>query len=301
MVGTRILKSRPGLEPLIEPSEDYQEYNKVQDPFTIKEYLDPSPFPQRPDRWYNGSLMGVGGKDPFLFGPKGRLRALHSKITSQETPGSQPRAQYYRLIGDLLSQFFSFTILDPLIEELIASDNIRLPRAIDKAVSMVLACVEMYLRKNNRIILKETIITEIAEELGVEITRQKISAAKWFLAKFGFWEEYLHEINMATYEILRNLTLDIIASFPFPVQDNMMKFRRQLHRHSLILIENLAETRRRPQALEIYAHVIVSIAAEELLNAPIVTAEMLGDPKFNRRFHRAKRQFLDMLGIFPKS
>ncbi|MHA2495279.1 MAG: hypothetical protein ACXAEI_07315 [Candidatus Hodarchaeales archaeon] len=301
MVGIRILKSRPGLEPLIEPSEDYQEYNKIQDPFAIKEYLDPSPIPQRPDRWYNGSLMGVCGKDPFLFGPKGRLRALHSKITSQETPGSQPRAQYYRLIGNLLSQFFSFTILDPLIEELIGSDKIRLPRAIDKAISMVLACVEMHLRKNNRMILKESIIAEIAEELGVDITRQKISAAKWLLAKCGFWEDYLHEINMATYEVLRNLTLDIIASFPFPVQDNMMSFRRQLHQQSLILVENLAETRRRPQALEIYAHVIVSIAAEKLLNTPVVTAEMLGDPQFTKRFHRAKRQFMDMLGIFPKN
>ncbi|MFW9915675.1 MAG: hypothetical protein ACFFGZ_08685 [Candidatus Thorarchaeota archaeon] len=300
MVGTRILKSRSGLESLIEPHEDYQEDNEVQDPFTIKEYLDTSPFPQRPDRWYNGSLMGISSKDRLLFGPRGRLRALHSKITSQETPGSQPREQYYRLIGDLLSQFFSFTILDPLIEELVASDRIRLPRAIDKAISMVLACVEMHLRKNNRMILKESIIAEIAEELGVDITRQNIAAARWFLAKCGFWEDYLHEINMATYEILRNLTLDIITCFPFPMQDNMIRFRRQLHQNSLILIQRLAETRRRPQALEIYAHVIVSIAAEDLLNAPIVTAEMLGDPQFTKRFHRAKRQFMGMLEDIPK-
>ncbi|MFW9915676.1 MAG: hypothetical protein ACFFGZ_08690 [Candidatus Thorarchaeota archaeon] len=263
--------------------------------FKSTEYQDPSPFPQRPDRWYNGSLMGSGGKDSTLFGPKGRLRSLHSKITSQETPGYQPRSQHYRLIGDLLSHFFSFGILDPIIEELTTCENIRLPRETDEAVSIVLAAVEMYLRKNNRMILKESIIAEIAAEFALDITRKKISAARWFLAKGGFWQEHLHEINTTTYEILRTLVLEVITNNQFPVQDDLFSFRRQLYQRCNALIDIIEKNSRRPQFLEIYAHAIVQIAAEEALGSRVRISTGHGKPNFGTRVYRVKKLILDMM------
>ncbi|MFX0116816.1 MAG: hypothetical protein ACFFB3_19870 [Candidatus Hodarchaeota archaeon] len=263
--------------------------------FKSTEYENPSNIPQRPNRWYNGSIMGNGGGNSTLFGPNGRLRSLHTRITSQETPGSQPRSRLYRLVGDILSQFFPFEILDPLIEELTTSKSIRLPQAIEEAVCIVLAAVEMFLRKCNRTILKEKVISEIGDELGMDIDRKKIAAAKWFLARGGFWKDHLHEISTATYEILQNLTLEIITSYPFPVQENSAEFRRQLFHRCMLLINHLSETRRRPQNLEIYAHVLVSLAAESLLNSHVLTSDLLGDSHFNTRVHRAKRQFFEML------
>lgn len=276
--------------------------NRYEKPLRFKttEYLDPSTVPQRPERWYNGSLMGAGGNNTVLFGPHGRLRSLHTKITSQETPGSQPRSQLYRRVGDNLSQFFSCTILDPLIEELTALKPLRLPQDEEEAICVVLAAVEMYLRKSHRMILKEKIIADIATELGIDIDRKKLITAKWLLAKNGFWQEYLHEINTATYEILRNLTLEIIANFSFPIPDGFVDFRRQLFHRCGNFIGYLAETRRRPQALEVYAHVIVSLAAEALLGAPILTSQMLENAHFDARVYRAKRQLLEMLSTRQK-
>ncbi|MFX0116932.1 MAG: hypothetical protein ACFFB3_20460 [Candidatus Hodarchaeota archaeon] len=283
--------------------ELHDEYeNSYKDYFQFKsaEYQDPSLLPQRPDRWYNGSLMGAGGRDTTLFGSNGRLRSLHTKITSQETPGSQPRGQYYRLVGDILSQFFSFSILDPLIDELISIENFRLPRAMDEAVSVVLAAVEMHLRKHNRMILKEVVIAEIAEELGIDISRSKITAAKWFLAKGGFWKEHLYDINTATYDILRNLTLELIANYQFPAQDDMIGFRRQLYHRCQTVIESIEKSARRPQVLEVYAHAIASIAAEEILGISVDTAKQVGNSSFSISVYRAKRQILDILSTSSK-
>ncbi|MFX0117164.1 MAG: hypothetical protein ACFFB3_21645, partial [Candidatus Hodarchaeota archaeon] len=287
-------ESRSGLKFPDGSSKDCEKRYETFPQFKTTQYQNPSTISQRPHRWYNGSLMGSGGKNPILFGTNGRLRLLHTKITSQETPGSQPRSQLYRFVGDVLSQFFSFAILDPLIEELIGLASIRLPRAFDEAVCVVLAAVEMYLRKYHRTILKEKVIGEISRELSVNINRQKLINARWFLAKAGFWHEHLHEISTATYEILRNLTLEVVTSFPFPLKDSLARFRRKLRQCCVILINHLAETRRRPQALEIYAHVIVSLAAESLLNTPVLTSEPLGDPRLNKRVYRAKRQFFEM-------
>lgn len=262
--------------------------------FKSSEYQDPSSLPQRPDRWYNGSLMGVGGKNSTLFGSNGRLRSLHTKITSQETPGSQPRGQHYRLVGDILSQFFSFSILDPLIEDIISMENFRLPRALDEAISIVLAAIEMHLRKNNRMILKEAIIAEITIELGLDISRKSITTAKWLLAKSGFWKEHLYEINTATYDILRNLTLEVIANSQFPVQSNVT-FRRQLYHRCQTVIDFIEKYGRRPQVLEVYAHAIAGIAAEELLQMSVNISKHVGNSCFATSVYRAKRQILNML------
>ncbi|MFQ5976562.1 MAG: hypothetical protein ACE5OZ_00345 [Candidatus Heimdallarchaeota archaeon] len=279
-----------------EESQDEEETKYEDSPrFKSAEYQDPSSVPQRPDRWYNGSLMGTGGKDSTLFGSNGRLRSLHTKITSQETPGSQPRGQHYRLVGDILSQFFSFSILDPLIEEIIAIEKLRLPRALDEAVSIVLAAVEMYLRKNNRMILKDRIIGEIANEIGLEISRKSITTAKWLLAKGGFWKEHLYEINTATFDILRNLTLEVIANFQFPVQENVKTFRRQLYHRCQTVIDFIEKNGRRPQVLEVYAHAIASIAAEELLQTSVNTTKDIANSCFATSVYRAKRQILNIL------
>ncbi|MFW9916835.1 MAG: hypothetical protein ACFFGZ_14615 [Candidatus Thorarchaeota archaeon] len=259
------------------------------------EYQDPSPSSQRPERWYNGSLMGYNKKSSELFGPKGRLRALHVKITSQETPGSQPRDQLYRLIGDVLSQFFPSALLDPLVEELVNLESIRLPQAVDEAICVVLASVDLYLRRYKRTLLKEKLIEEIASELNVDINRKKILGARWFLAKKGFWQEYLGDITTATYEILRNLTVEAITEVPSPNQEDLSDFRRRLYHQCMALIDCLAKTRRRPQGLEIYAHVIASIAAEKLLKKSVLTSRSLRDPKFDSRVYRGKRQFCKML------
>ncbi|MHA2500240.1 MAG: hypothetical protein ACXAEL_11790 [Candidatus Hodarchaeales archaeon] len=263
--------------------------------FASNQYQDPVFSPQRPDRWYNGSLMGVNGKSSELFGPKGRLRSLHSKITSQETPGSQPRSQLYRQIGDLLSCFFPITILDPLIEDITTLENVRLPQALDEAVHVVLAAMEMYLRKYNRMILKDKIIQEIGEELGVDIHRKKLIGAKWFLAKGGFWKEHLREIGTATYAILRSLIQEIITSHSFPAPDSAISFRRQLYRRSMILVGYLEEACKRPQALEIYAHAIVSLAAETLLRKAYLAPQRAENEQFKARGYRAKRQLREIL------
>ncbi|MFX0114240.1 MAG: hypothetical protein ACFFB3_06810 [Candidatus Hodarchaeota archaeon] len=280
--------------------DDYE--NRYEDAFQFKsaEYQDPSPLPQRPDRWYNGSLMGAGGRDTTLFGSNGRLRSLHTKITSQETPGSQPRGQYYRLVGDILSQFFSFSIIDPLIDELISIENFRLPRAMDEAVSVVLAAVEMYLRKYNRMILKEAVIAEIGEELGIDVSRSKITTAKWLLAKGGFWKEHLYDINTATYDILHNLTLELIANYQFPAQNDKIGFRRQLYHRCQTVIESIEKSTRRPQVLEVYAHAIASIAAEEILGISVDTAKQVRNSSFSTSVYRAKRQILDILSTSSK-
>jgi hypothetical protein len=239
--------------------------------------------------------MGNGGANPLLFGPSGRLRSLHTKITSQDTPGSQPRDQFYRLVGELLSRFFPLAILDPLIDEIVCLNSIRLPRTVDKAACIVLAAVEMYLRKHQRKILKEKVIAEIATELGLDINRKKLTAAKWFLAKGGFWKEHLYDINTATYEILRNLILEIITNIAVPRPEEIVTFRRQLYHHCGELINQLAEARRHPQDLEIYAYAIVSHAAERFLDTPILPKYTLEDAQFTNRVYRAKRQFAEMV------
>ncbi|MHA2273483.1 MAG: hypothetical protein ACXACI_16630 [Candidatus Hodarchaeales archaeon] len=279
---------------------EFDEQIESQSRFASSEYQDHSPYPHRPDRWFNGSLIGNGANNSSLFGPNSRLRSLHTKITSQETPGSHPRGQFYRLVGDILSQFFPCAILDPIIEELISLEAIRLPQAMDEAICVVLAAVEMYLRKYKRTILKEKLIAEIAVILGVDINRKRLVGAKWFLARSGFWHEHLHEINTGSYDILRNLTLEIITDFSSSLQEDSPAFRRRLRRRCNDYILILAKTKRRPQALEIYAHVIASLAAEDLLKRPITSSQPLGNPRFDKRVCRAKHQFFEMLQVLKK-
>ena len=252
---------------------EYQSHEELVQ-FGSSEYQDPSFLPQRPDRWYNGSLMGSARGEPDLFGTNGRLRSLHKRITSQETPGSQPRTQYFRTIADLLSGFFPITVLDRLVEEILTLENVRLSHSFEKATCLVLAAVEMYLRKNNRMILKEKIIAEINREIGLELNSKKVIAARRSLARNGFWKDCLYDINMATYDILRNLILDVSTTCRVPVHDDLEGFRRRLYQRCMELINHLAESRRHPQALEVYAHVIVSIAAEEILGEPVRTLSL---------------------------
>ncbi|MFX0115821.1 MAG: hypothetical protein ACFFB3_14825 [Candidatus Hodarchaeota archaeon] len=291
-----VFKPQIQMRKLGKDQDRLEERHKAFPQFKSTQYQDPSPFPQRPERWYNGSLMGKCQSQSSLFGPKGRLRSLHTKITSQETPRSDFRGQFYRFIGDLLCQFFPIAILDPIIEDLVSLESLRLPQEIDKAICIVLAALEMHLRKYNRTILKERVISEIADELGVDVDRKKLVGAKWFLARGGFWKEHLSDINTATYEILQNLTFEIITNFPFLPQNNVADFRRQLYHQCIALINFLAEKRRHPQELEIHAHVIASLAAETLLNKPVLTSEIVGTPQLNTRVYRAKRQFQEMLG-----
>lgn len=288
------IKSQVALESRKKINEKLDEQIEIQSRFTSSEYQDPSPYLHRPDRWFNGSLIGNGTNDSQLYGPNSRLRSLHAKIMSQETPGSHPRGQFYRLVGDILSQFFPFTILDPIIEELISLETIRLPQAMDEAICVVLAAVEMYLRKYKRTILKEKLIAEITTELGVDINRKKLVGAKWFLARSGFWQEHLHEINTVSYDILRNLTVEIITHFSSSLQEDSPAFRRRLRRRCNDYVIILAKTKRRPQALEIYAHMIVSLAAEDILKRPIISSQALGDSRFDKRVYRAKHQFFEM-------
>ncbi|MFW9915791.1 MAG: hypothetical protein ACFFGZ_09310 [Candidatus Thorarchaeota archaeon] len=293
-------KSQVVLESRKKIQERLDEDIESQSRFTSSQYQDPSPYHHRPDRWFNGSLIGNSTNNSSHFGPNGRLRSLHAKITSQETPGSHPRGQFYRLVGDILSQFFPCAILDPITEELISLETIRLPQAMDDAICVVLAAIEMYLRKYKRTILKEKLIAEIAAELGVDINRKRLVGAKWFLARNGFWQEHLHEINTGSYDILRSLTLETITNFSSSLPEDSPAFRRRLMQRSNDLIKILAKTKRHPQALEIYAHVIVSLAAEDLLRRPITSSQPLEDPRFDRRVSRAKHQFFEMLQVLKK-
>lgn len=288
-------KTKLGLKHLKKSQKRPHAHNRSHSQFSITEYQEPSFSTQRVTRWYNGSLMGNGGENSLLFGPSGRLRSLHTKITSQETPGSQPRDQFYRLVGNLLSQFLPLAILDSLIDEIVRLRLIRLPRSMDEAACILLAAVEMYLRKQQRVILKETVIAEIASELGLDIDRRKLTAAKWFLAKGGFWKEHLHDINTATYDILRNLTLEIITSLAAPRPEETVPFRRKLYQHCGELINQLVAAQRHPQDLEVYAHAIVSLAMDGLPSTPILPGYALDNTQLIDRVYRAKRQFLEML------
>ncbi|MFQ5978050.1 MAG: hypothetical protein ACE5OZ_07975 [Candidatus Heimdallarchaeota archaeon] len=244
------------------------------------------------DRWYDGARMGASGKDSGLCGSKRRLQSLLTKIARQEIARRQSRRQLYRLVGELLSQFFSWNLLDPLIKEIAALKSLRLPQTIDKAVNIVLAAIELHLRKRHQLILKEQILAELATELGVAIHRENLSAAERLLVTSGFWKAALPEIDATTYDILRNLTLEIMLNYSFPITDDVPALRRQLFQRCRTLVNSLAETHRQPPALEAYAHAIVSHVAEKLLKIPIMTSQALGDSHFNTSVYREKRQLL---------
>ncbi|MFQ5978053.1 MAG: hypothetical protein ACE5OZ_07990 [Candidatus Heimdallarchaeota archaeon] len=244
------------------------------------------------DRWYNKARMGPSGKQSGLFASKQQVQSLLTKIAKQEIASRQSRRQLYRLVGEFLSQFFSWTLLDPLIDDITALKTLRSPQTVDEAVNIVLAAIELSLRKNSRLILKEAILGELASELGIEIDRKNLNAAARLLAKSGFWKAALPEIQTTTYDILRSLTLEIILNYPFPGSDDVPALRRQLFQRCGTLINALAQTHRQPPALEIYAHAIVSHVAEKLLKTPIMTSQVLGDAHFNTSVYREKRQLL---------
>lgn len=242
------------------------------------------------DRWYNDARQGASCKESGLFGSKQRLQSLLTKTAKQGPTSRQSRRQLYPLVGEFLSQFFSWSVLDPLIKELASLKTLRVPQTVDKAVNVVLAAVELSLRKRHQLILKEKLLAELATELGVDIHREYLTAAECLLAKSGFWKADFPDIQAKTSAILRSLSLEIILNYSFPVTDDVPALRLKLFQRSRALVNSLAETRRQPAALEAYAHAIVSHLAEKQLKIPIMTSTGLGDAHFNTSISWAKRQ-----------
>ncbi len=262
--------------------------------FGSTEYQDHFNPLYREYHWYNGSLMGVSKGDPSLFGPHGRLRTLQSKITSQETSGSRTREQIYRYITNIFTEYFPLQVLDPLVHELLTLKGIRLPNTIEKAICLILGAVEMYLRKHKRTVIKEQVLEEIKENFGINISQKEILLARGYLARNGFWRDQQLEINTCTYDILRNLILEVITTYSFPVQDGVMEFRRCIFHRSNELITQLSDSSRRPQTLEAYAHAIVSLAVEDFLDCPFSFTKQVQSTKFIDQIHRAKAVLRDL-------
>ncbi|MFQ5976720.1 MAG: hypothetical protein ACE5OZ_01160 [Candidatus Heimdallarchaeota archaeon] len=270
--------------------------------FESKEYRYPTDmhYPKRVGRWYNGSLMGRGGRDRELYGVNGRLRQLDVNLRSRDTSGRQERESLYRLVGDLLARFFPVTVLDMVVEEILALPKTRLPHSWDQAVSVVLAGMELYLRKTKRRTLRQHVIAKIATALGLTLDAKKLTTAKLYLLRAGFWKDAQYEIIMSTYDVLRNLTLDLMIELSLPVQDDPVHSQRQVYQECMRLISALEKLRRRPQQLEVYAHAIVSVAVETILGTTYNTSKQLNDPELHQRVGRAKWQFREWLKTPPE-
>jgi hypothetical protein len=231
-------------------------------------------------RWKLGSEIGPisrGKHEDFR-----KLKYIHQSISSKENDTDSKTIKRNLHFASLLVQWFPEPLIDSALKELHDTDRAKV--VADEAVIVrILGYIEALLRVSCRTIPWKTIF-EINQELGMNIDKKEISAAKFNAVAAGAYKDfYTKKQKTETFDVIRFQMTRLIADLnigPHPIskKKEILDFSRRLCK----FLEARAII---PKDPEIYGHAIVEIACKKVLKTR--NLRTLDDPRLKKKLSTA--------------
>ncbi len=213
----------------------------------------------KPLRWQLGSRIGSLPRSKCGEKDFNKLKHLHERIASQDNDLASKTFQRNLRFSCLLSQWFPEQLIDQAITELHATDSSKV-MTDEKVLCRILGYLEALLRMSCRTIPWQTLY-EINNELGVDIDKNKVAAAKFRAVQCGAFNNfYRNRGNTDTFDVVRFQIVRLIAQLEVTPRQKkeILEFSRQF-------CTFLEQKRQIPKDPEIYGHAIVEIACKQVL------------------------------------
>lgn len=212
---------------------------------------------QKPNRWKLGSRIGSGAGKEYS-----KLRFLHDCISSKENDLDSKTIKRNLHFSALLNQWFPESMIDQVIVELHKTDRSKVV-ADETVVIRILGYIEAFLRISCRTIPWNTVF-EINNELGMNIDKNQIAAAKFQAISLGAYESfYKKRGNKDTFDVIRFQIGRLIASLDVSPVEPIIK--KDILAYSQRLCKFLETKHIVPKDPEIYGHAIVEISCKKIL------------------------------------
>lgn len=276
---TALLSNHSSYENIAE-SEPEPEYTKIEP--TYPQFEDNSY--ENPDiktqRWKLGSQIGPisrGKHEEFR-----KLKYLHQSISSKENDLESKTVKRNIHFASLLVQWFPEALIDNAVKELHETDRAKVV-ADEAVVIRLLGYIEALLRVSCRTIPWKTLF-EINEELGMNIDKKEIAAAKFNAVAVGAYKEFYKKRGKdETFDVIRFQMTRLIADLnigPHPLSK-----KKEILDYSRRLCKFLQSRGIIPKDPEIYGHAIVEIACKKVLESR--NLRTLDDPRLKKKLSTA--------------
>ena len=231
-------------------------------------------------RWKLGSQIGSVSRASDKDFRK--LKYLHQSIATKANELDSKTFKRNLRFATLLVQWFPEPLIDQAVTELNKTDNSKVI-ADEAVVIRILGYIEALLRVSCRSIPWSTVF-EINEQLGMNIDKNQIAAAKFKAVGFGaFYSFYKKHGNKDTYDVIRFHMVRLIANMD--LGQNMNSNKKEILAFSKKLCKYLEAKRLIPKDPEVYGHAIVEIACKKVLKTR--NLQTVSDPRLKKKISTA--------------
>jgi len=260
-----------------ESESEYTEIEPTYPQFEDNSYENPT---IKTKRWKLGSQIGPisrGKHEEFR-----KLKYLHQSISSKENDLESKTVKRNIHFASLLVQWFPEALIDSAVKELHDTDRAKVV-ADEAVVIRILGYIEALLRVSCRTIPWKTVF-EINQELGMNIDKKEIAAAKFNAVSSGAYKEFYKKRGKdETFDVIRfqmtRLIADLnIGSHPLSKKKEILTYSRRLCK--FLQVKGLI-----PKDPEIYGHAIVEIACKKVLKSR--NLRTLDDPRLKKKLSTA--------------
>jgi hypothetical protein len=211
-----------------------------------------------------------------------KLKFLHECISSKENKLDSKTLKRNLHFSALLTQWFPESMIDQVIVELHKTDSSKVV-ADQTAVIRILGYIEAFLRISCRTIPWKTLF-EINHELGMDINKNHIAAAKFQAIQDGAYESfYKKRGNKESFDVIRFQIGRLIATLDVSPAEPVTK--KEILAFSQRLCKFLEYKRIVPKDPEIYGHAIVEIGCKKVLGTR--NLRTLDDPRLKKKLSTA--------------
>lgn len=234
----------------------------------------------KPNRWKLGSQIGSTSKGTHKDYRK--LKHIHQSISSKENELDSKTLKRNLHFASLLVQWFPEQMIDSAVAELHKTDMSKVI-ADEAVVCRILGYIEALLRVSCRTIPWTTVF-EINNELGMNIDKTDIAAAKFNAVRLGaFGDFYKKRGRRESFDVIRFQMTRLIANLE--VGHDTRTKKKEILDFSRKLCSFLEKKQIVPKDPEIYGHAIVEIACKKVLKTR--NLQTLDDPRLKKKLSTA--------------
>jgi hypothetical protein len=251
-----VLSEEAGYEKNITFAEKQEYYEPETDSVNFEEPVYDTTL-HKPHRWKLGSKMSYGSGKEYR-----KLKFLHECISSKENQLDSKTLKRNLHFSALLTQWFPENMIDQIVAEIHKTDTSKVI-ADQTVVIRLLGYIDAFLRISCRTIPWSTLF-EINDELGMNIDKNHIAAAKFKAIQNGAYESfYKKRGNKETFDVIRFQIGRLIATLDVSPAEPSTK--KDILEYSKRLCKFLEHKRIVPKDPEIYGHAIVEIGCKKVL------------------------------------
>jgi hypothetical protein len=231
-------------------------------------------------RWKLGSQIGhLSRHDDKSFR---KLKHIHQSITSQENELDSKTTKRNIYFSMILTQWFPEPLIDNAVAELHKTDCTKMV-ADESVICRILGYIEALLRVSCRSIPWTTVF-EINDQLGLNLDKKDIAAAKFKAVRSGAYNEfYKKRGSRETFDVIRFYMTRLIADIDLTSVTTSQK--KEILSLSRRLCNFLEQRRLVPKDPEMYGHAIVEIACKNVLKSR--NLHTLDDPRLKKKLSTA--------------